>query len=352
MSIKSGFFKLALMFMLLFFAAFIMLPEPAVNGSARVFENDYIYGQETRDQNWSINKTTILWHRTQTAYVIYLLSIIVVIYLIIQLTNRQLVKAKKNLEKVVRERTFEIANQRKSLEIEKEKSDKLLRNILPFQVAQELKMHGSVRVQYYEQATVMFMDFKDFSKTSQFINPLHLLNELDRSFCYFDEVCARHDLEKIKTMGDAYMCVGGIPQPNKTNPFDAILAAFEIVEFIKKAAKNQWLSEIRIGIHTGEIIAGVVGKNKFAYDVWGETVNTTKRLESSGEVNKINISGETYNIVKDFFICNFRGRLPAKHSDEYQMYFVNRIIKDYSENEAGKKPNKKMLDILNNMKQK
>jgi len=299
------------------------------------------------DHYWQDNQASMLWYRTQTAYVIYLLSIVVVIYLIIQITNHQLVKAKRNLEKIVRERTSEIVNQRKKLEIEKEKSDKLLRNILPYQVAQELKIHGNVRVQYYELATVMFMDFKDFSKTSQFINPLHLLNELDKSFCFFDEVCARNNLEKIKTMGDAYMCVGGVPQPNKTNPFDAILAAFEILDFIKKAAKNQWLCELRIGIHTGELIAGVVGKNKFAYDVWGETVNTAKRLESSGEINKINISGETYNIVKDYFLCTYRGRLPAKHSDEYQMYFVNRIKKDYSGNETGNKPNKKLLDILN-----
>ncbi len=307
------------------------------------------FGNESEENGFAF-RITEPWYKTQTAFVIYLLVVIVVIYIIIKIANRQLVKAKTNLEQVVRERTSEIANQRKKLEIEKEKSDKLLRNILPFKIAQELKTYGNVRAQYYEKVTVMFMDFKDFSKTSQFINPLHLLGELDRSFGYFDEVCARHNLEKIKTMGDAYMCAGGIPQPNKTNPFDAILAAFEILEFVKKAEKNQWLCELRIGIHTGEIIAGIIGKNKFAYDIWGETVNTASRLESTGEINKINISGETYNIVKDYFVCTYRGRLPAKHSDEYQMYFVNRIKKEYSADSSGKKPNKEFIDIILNMK--
>ena len=283
------------------------------------------------------------------AYISYFLIIISIVFLIIYIANRQLVKAKSNLEKTVRERTSEIADQRRKLEVEKEKSDKLLRNILPFKIAQELKLHGNVRPKYYDMVTVMFMDFKDFSKISQFINPLNLLSELNSSFGFFDEVCIRYNLEKIKTMGDSYMCAGGIPQPNNTNPFDAVLAAFEITEFIKKAEKNQWLCELRIGIHTGEIIAGMIGKNKFAYDIWGETVNTASRLETMGEVNKINISGETYNIIKDYFVCTYRGRLPAKHSDEYQMYFVNRIKKEYAADDAGKKPNKKFLDTIKNM---
>ncbi len=290
------------------------------------------------------------WYKTQTAYIIYFFLIIIIIYLIIRITNRQLVKTKANLENIVEERTSEIANQQKKLEIEKEKSDKLLRNILPYKIAQEIKVHGHVLPKYYDLATVMFMDFKDFSKTSQFINPLHLINELDKSFGFFDEVCADHNLEKIKTMGDAYMCAGGIPEPNKTNPFDAVLAALEILDFIREAGKKQWLCDLRIGIHTGELIAGVVGKNKFTYDIWGETVNTASRLEDKGEANKINISGQTYNIIKDYFVCSYRGKLPAKHSDEYQMYFVNRIKKEYSADSSGKKPNKKLIDIILNMK--
>ncbi len=283
-------------------------------------------------------------------YIFYLLVIVSIVYLVIYIANRQLMKTKSNLEKLVKDRTSEIANQRKKLEVEKEKSDKLLRNILPYKIALELKLHGSVRMKYYEKVTVMFMDFKDFSKISQFINPLNLLSELDSSFGFFDEVCTKYNLEKIKTMGDAYMCAGGVPQPNNTNTFDAILAAFEIIDFIKKAEKNQWLCELRVGIHTGEIIAGMIGKNKFTYDIWGETVNTASRLESEGEINKINISGETYNIVKDYFVCTYRGRLPAKHSDEYQMYFVNRIKKEYSADSTGRKPNKKFLNIIRNNK--
>lgn len=290
------------------------------------------------------------WYKTQVAYIAYIMMIILLIYFAILITNRRLVKAKAKLEGIVKNRTCEILNQQKNLEIEKEKSEKLLKNILPAKIAQELKAHGNVQPKFYEMATVMFMDFKDFSKISQYADPLQVINEIDKNFIFFDKVCAKHNLEKIKIMGDAYMCAGGIPQPNKTNPFDAVLAAFEILEYIKKIEKDQWLCKLRVGIHTGELIAGVIGENKFAYDIWGRTVNTASRLEAAGEANKINISRETYNVVKDFFEFTYRGRLPAKHSGEYEMYFVNRIKKEYSEDPAGKKPNKEFIEIINNIK--
>lgn len=279
------------------------------------------------------------WYKSMGAYLFYAVTFALTVFLIVRISNKRLIRTKYRLEQTINERTAEIARQQIALQGEKEKSDKLLRNILPVQIADELKTNGQVKAQYYDMVSVMFMDFKDFSKISQYINPLHLISELDKSFGYFDEVCKRHGLEKIKTMGDAYMCAGGIPKANKSNPFDAILAALEIIRFVREAEKDQWLCELRLGIHTGEIVAGVIGKNKFTYDIWGETVNTASRMESSGEPGKINISGETHELVKDFFDCVHRGILPAKHRDEYDMYFVQRIKKKYSADENGFSPN-------------
>jgi class 3 adenylate cyclase len=135
------------------------------------------------------------------------------------------------------------------------------------------------------------------------------------------------------------MCAGGLPEQNETNPFDSILAALEILSFVGIAEENQWLSEVRIGIHTGEIVAGVIGKNKFAYDIWGEAVNIASRMETSSEAGRINISGETYEIVKDFFDCEYRGKLEAKHKNQFDMYYALRIKKEFSKDEDGMFPN-------------
>lgn len=286
--------------------------------------------------HFRINKP---WYKTLTAFFFYLVILILLILLSSSIINKRLIKAKQLLEEKIAERTAEINEKQKLIEQEKHKADQLLQNILPVKIANELKLSGSVKVQYYDMVTIMFMDFKDFSKISQFINPMTLIYELNNSFCKFDEISQRNGLEKIKTIGDAYMCAGGIPDPNHTHPFDSILAAFEILNFVKMAEKDQWLCDIRIGIHTGEIMAGVIGKNKFAYDIWGESVNTASRMEAAGEPGKINISGETYELVKDFFVCEYRGKLEAKHHNEFDMYFVRRIKKEYSKNERGTLPN-------------
>ncbi|MFO8068140.1 MAG: adenylate/guanylate cyclase domain-containing protein [Bacteroidales bacterium] len=286
------------------------------------------------------------WYMQTWMFFVYIGLLVLFIFYITRLANKRLVTAKANLEKLVKERTSEIAKQRQLIEVEKEKSDMLLRNILPLKIGQELKSYGTVKAQYYDAVTVMFMDFKDFSKIAQYINPFHLIAELDKTFGYFDEISMKHNLEKIKTMGDAYLCAGGIPQPNMMHPFSAIFAAFEILNFLREAEKDQWLCDLRIGIHTGELIAGVIGKNKFTYDIWGETVNTAARMEASGVPGKINISGDTYIYIKDYIECAYRGKLPAKHKDEYDMYFATRIKKEYSADENGTIPNQKLIDEL------
>lgn len=263
----------------------------------------------------------------------------------IALSNAKAYEALQNmnetLEQRVKERTAE-------LEQERNKADELLRNILPSETATELKVRGSASPRQYDTATVMFTDFKGFTELAEKMNPGELLKELDHCFHYFDEVVERYSLEKIKTMGDAYMCAGGLPTPNGSNPVDTVLAALDMLTFIKELEKIKiklkmpfW--QIRIGVHTGPLIAGVVGKKKFAYDIWGDTVNTASRMESSGTIDKINISSSTYELIKDFFECTYRGKVEAKGKGEIDMYYVDRILPEFSADSNGQKPNEAFM---------
>jgi class 3 adenylate cyclase/Tfp pilus assembly protein PilF len=210
---------------------------------------------------------------------------------------------------------------------ERDRSDKLLLNILPAETAQELKEKGVATPKDYEKVSVLFTDFKGFTKIAEKLTAKELIEELNHCFFEFDKIIDKHNLEKIKTIGDAYMCAGGIPVANHTNPVDIVRAALEIKEFMDKLrvqreseGKDYW--ELRIGVHTGEVVAGVVGKNKFAYDIWGDAVNTASRMESSGIPGQVNISGTTYEYIKDHFHCNYRGKIQAKNKGEIDMYIV------------------------------
>jgi adenylate cyclase len=216
----------------------------------------------------------------------------------------------------------------KALNQERQESDKLLLNILPASVARELKEKDRVSPVDYESASVLFTDFVGFTQTAENFTPQQLIEELDACFRQFDVIAKKHNLEKIKTIGDSYMAVGGVPARNRTHAGDCVRAALEIERFInglmhKKAAADQPSWRIRIGIHTGDLVAGVIGSEKFSYDVWGDTVNTASRLESSGQAGRINISRATYEMVKDDFVCEYRGKIPAKNKGEVEMYFVN-----------------------------
>jgi len=285
------------------------------------------------------------WYMTIWAYIFYIIIFVFIIYLTIQFTGNRLRRAKIHLEELVNERTSKIVSQKKEIEKEKEKSDKLLLNILPFKVAEELKSTGSSKAQHYKKVTVMFADFSGFTSITEKMEPQDLISKLDKYFVFFDEVCVRHNIEKIKTVGDSYMCAGGIPISNDTNPVDVMLAALEIQDFIEQELETQkeikW--DIRIGINTGEVIAGVVGKIKFAYDIWGDAVNIASRMESSGKPGKINISGATYELIKDFFVCTYRGKILAKHKGEIDMYFVEGIRKEYSHDDKGLYFNKEFI---------
>ncbi len=253
----------------------------------------------------------------------------------------ELQKERDSLEVKVQERT-------KDLEVEKEKSDDLLRNILPNAVAEELKLRGEATPGQFEAVTVMFTDFKGFTQIAEKISAEALIADLDNCFYQFDEIMDRHGVEKIKTIGDAYMCAGGLPVANKTHPIDVIMAALEIKSFMAQMKEiKQGLGEpyweLRLGIHTGPVVAGVVGKRKFAYDIWGDAVNTASRMESSGVVGDINISGDTFALVKDFFECKYRGKIAAKNKGEIDMYLVERLKPEFSTDSEGKIPNAKFL---------
>ncbi len=219
-----------------------------------------------------------------------------------------------------------IQRTKKIIEEEKSRSDNLLLNILPEETAQELKENGKVEAKQFNAVTVLFTDFKGFTQYSENLSPQALVETLGTYFTKFDEIVERHGLEKIKTIGDAYMCAGGLPFATEDHAHKMVHAAFEIAEFVDQTKKDvvarEMTFDIRIGINTGPVVAGVVGTKKFAYDIWGDTVNVASRMESMSEPGKINISENTYALIKDDFDCEYRGEIEAKNRGKLKMYFV------------------------------
>lgn len=208
-------------------------------------------------------------------------------------------------------------------------SDSLLLNILPSEVAEELKMKGSADAKQFDEVTVMFTDFKGFTQISEKLSPKELVAEIHQCFMAFDNIITQYKIEKIKTIGDAYMAAGGLSTSDKSEAKDVVNAALDIQQFMyeyneKKKAAGELFFEVRIGIHTGPVVAGIVGIKKFAYDIWGDTVNTASRMESSGETGKVNVSGACFELIKNEFKTTYRGKLQAKNKGEIDMYFVER----------------------------
>ena len=244
-----------------------------------------------------------------------------------------------------------LEKQKQHLEIEKKKTDDLLLNILPYEIAEQLKNKGRVDAKKYRRASVLFTDFKGFTRISSELEPEEIIEELSIYFSKFDNIIGKHYIEKIKTIGDAYMCVGGLPLRNKSNPIDTVLAGLKMQKFVKeynaqKEAEGKTPWEIRVGIHTGKVVAGVIGSKKFAYDIWGDAVNTASRMETASEPGKVNISETTYKFIKDYFDCTYRGKIIAKNKGEIDMYFVNGLKPEYCEIDDDSMPNDKFKQIL------
>jgi class 3 adenylate cyclase len=279
------------------------------------------------------------WYASWPALVIYIVLGILLIWSLYDQLNFRFARRQYMLEQIINTRTEDLI-------LEKERTENLLSNVLPKNTADELMAKGKATKIKYNFVTVLFSDIQGFTKIAEETNPEILIDDLDKFFFHFDSVVEKYGIEKIKTIGDAYMCAGGIPEKNRTNPVEVILAALEMQDYMNrlKASAQQvgmkyW--DIRVGIHTGTVVAGVVGQKKLSYDIWGDTVNTASRMESSGEGGKINISGTTYEFVKDFFVCEHRGKMPVKYKGEIDMYFIHGIKEDLRD--ENNRPNNKFI---------
>ena len=251
----------------------------------------------------------------------------------------------------------QIEKQREELKSDKEKIDELLLNILPQPVAAELKEQGHVQPVFYDSVTIVFTDFVGFTRITEKLTPDQLVHELDDVFSQFDRLMDKYCLEKLKTIGDAYMYAGGVPVVNNTHEIDAVLSALEIISLMDKINKakesnRRPVFEIRIGINTGSLMAGVVGEKKFVYDVWGDSVNLASRLESASAKGRVNISESTCSRIKDFFETEPRGQIMAKNKGPVAMYYVNRIKRELAADAEGLQPNDRFREMYRTRQKK
>ncbi|MDX1408265.1 MAG: adenylate/guanylate cyclase domain-containing protein, partial [Saprospiraceae bacterium] len=282
-----------------------------------------IYGAESTMASYAFSVMPP-WYRSGWAYLLYTVCIGLAVWGIAVLYSLRLRRQKVRLEGIVKDRTREIAE-------EKQKSDNLLLNILPADTARELKTQGFATTRSYDQVSVLFADFVSFTSISEKMTPEELVREIDVCFSAFDEIVEREGIEKIKTIGDAYMCAAGLNPALEDPEVRIVRTGIAMREFMRahnaeRAQQGLPYFNLRIGVHTGPIIAGVVGKKKFAYDIWGDTVNTAARMESSSEPGSINISATTYRFVKDDFDCVHRGKIAAKDKGELEMYYVRDAV--------------------------
>lgn len=242
-------------------------------------------------------------------------------------TLSSLEDSRRQLEEKVEARTADLAKAHAELEVKSLQAERLLRNTLPSSIARRLRAGEEIIVDDFALATVIFTDFKGFTQLTEKVTPDKLVMSLNEVFARFDEFAQELGIEKIKTIGDAYMAVGGVPDRDERHPQKVVELGLRMRDYIasRQADKNNLPFQIRIGIHSGPLLAGVIGKSKFSYDLWGDTVNIASRCESASDPMKVNISESTYKLVKDFFRCEARGLVAAKGKGEMPMYFVERL---------------------------
>lgn len=264
------------------------------------------------------------FYRSYFAYGLYAIAIPSLLYAILLWRTAALRKNRKKLEKIIQKRITEIV-------AEKKMSEELVLNILPHEVAEELKLTGSVKPKLYEMATILFTDFKNFTGISEVLSAEELVGEIDHYFKAFDQIVSRYPIEKIKTIGDSYMLVGGLPVTNNTHAKDVVNAGLDFIDAVEKfkeeyRKKGMPIFEVRVGVNTGSLVSGIVGSKKFAYDIWGDAVNMASFMESGGEAGKVNISATTYELIKNEneFTFTYRGKLETKDGRKVDMYFVER----------------------------
>ena len=265
-----------------------------------------------------------------------------------RLRDRRSRKARERLERIVATRTQELTD-------EKHRSDRLLLNILPETTAAELKEFGSAQARSYANCTVLFSDFQGFTVLSEQFEATGIVTELDRFFRAFDRITDKFGTEKIKTIGDAYMCASGVPEPSPTHALDAVLMALEMLSVVDninalRESEGHPAWPIRIGLNSGPLIAGVVGEKKFAYDVWGDTVNLASRMESSGAPGRVNVTGSVMTHVAPYVICEARGRVTIKGKGEVESWFIDRLRPEYSADELGRSANEHLMALRNSLR--
>ncbi len=281
------------------------------------------HGASSEDASLSFGVTPP-WYRTWWAYLIYAVSGGFAMWGIVRLRTRQLEADKRKLEGIVEERTVEVRRQRDEIQVQEQRSQSLLLNILPTKVAEELKTTGTVQPVGFDDVTVCFTDFVGFTLSSEQMAPGNLVSALNEYFTLFDEIVERYGLEKLKTIGDSYMFACGLPAKRASHAVDAVLAALEMVEVVKelgaRADGTGW--NIRVGLHSGPVVAGVVGIRKFAFDIWGNTVNFAARMESSGVPGRVNMSEQTWRLTRGLIDCEARGHIKIKEGREMPMYLA------------------------------
>ena len=234
----------------------------------------------------------------------------------------------------------DLAKTSSELEASLRKTRELLYKVFPRRIADELAEGGQSEPRYFDSVTVLFTDFVGFTKTAETMSPRQLIEELERYFRRFDQLLADCGMEKLKTIGDSYMAAGGVPEPNRSHPVDAALFALGLRGFVADTGREREAAglpffPIRIGLHTGPLVAGVIGEQRFLYDLWGDTVNTASRMESRGEPGRINISEATHRLVAPWFECASRGRIEVKGKGEVEMFFLDRLKPEFSADGEG-----------------